>query len=186
VTRSDDALRFPLAGLLADPPGTTRRYVVGPVELEAGEDLPLAAPVAGQLRLQRTNRGALVRAALETALAASCSRCLRPIEVPLELAIDEEVLPSIDLASGLPLDPADEPDVARLDGHHELDLEPLIVEAILFAAPIAPLCGPDCPGLCPVCGADLSEPGHRPHDEELDPRLEALRRFRVDAEAETD
>ena len=32
---------------------------------------------------------------------------------------------------------------------------PMIHEEILLAIPDAPLCRPDCPGLCPLCGADL-------------------------------
>ena len=62
----------------------------------------------------------------------------------------------------------------RLSDHHELDLEPVIRDAISLAEPIAPLCRPDCPGLCRVCGQDLATaPGHA-HPDEVDPRLAAL------------
>jgi uncharacterized protein len=103
------------------------------------------------------------------------------------LRIDEEVLPTIDLASGLPV-PVEEdadPEAPRLTDHHELELRPLVAEAISLAEPIAPLCEPDCPGLCPECGERL-EPGHAHEDTDIDPRLEALRAFRVDAGAETE
>ena len=66
--------------------------------------------------------------------------------------IEEEYLPALDLATGRPLPTDDEPDVARLTDHHELDLETPVREAIPLAEPIAPLCRPDCPGLCIVCG----------------------------------
>jgi uncharacterized protein len=182
-----DALRFPLAGLLADPAGSSRRYDVGPVDLDLGEDGPtMAAPLTGELRVARTNRGVLARADLHTSLSAACSRCLKPIEVPLDVAIDEEVLPSVDPTSGSSLDRTAEPDVTRLTAHHELDLGPLAADAIRLAEPIAPLCRPDCPGLCPVCGADLSAPGHVAHDQPIDPRLAVLGDFRVDDAAETD
>lgn len=187
MTRADDALRFPLAGMLGDPPGTSRRWQVEPVDVDLGPDGPTtSAPVSGELHVARTNRGILARADLRTSVAETCSRCLRPIDVPLELHIDEEALPSLDLATGLALDRDAEPEVVRLTDHHELDLEPLVVDAIRLAEPIAPLCRPDCPGLCPVCGADLSVPGHAAHDDGIDPRLEALRAFRVDGEPETD
>jgi uncharacterized protein len=187
VTPSDDALRFPLAGLLGEPAGSSRRYEVGPVELDLGDEGPTTiVPLTGALRVARTNRGLLARAELHTSLAETCSRCLKPIEVPLDVAIDEEVLPSVDLTSGAPLDQDEEPEVARLTAHHELDLAPLVADAIRLAEPIAPRCRPDCPGLCPVCGADLSMPGHVAHEQPIDPRLEALRDFRVDGEAETD
>ncbi len=185
MTDPPDELIYPVAGLLGDVPGATRSFHVGPVRLDVGEDLSLAAPVTGDLRLVRTNRGLLVRADLRAGLHETCSRCLREIEVPLDLRIDEEALPSIDLASGLPLDTAEEPEVVRLDAHHQLDLEPLVREAVQLAEPIAPLCRPDCPGLCPVCGEELAS-GHHDHpDEAVDPRLEGLRGFRVDGEPPT-
>jgi len=186
VTRADDDLTFPVAGLLAEAPGATRHWAVGPTIVDPGPGIELARPVEGDLDLARTNRGLLVRATVRTALAEACSRCLRPTETPLELAIDEEALPLVDLTSGQALDVTDEPDVARLTGDHELRLLPLVVDAIIMAEPIAPLCRPDCPGICPTCGRDLSEPGHEPHEAEIDPRLEVLRAFRVDDSGETD
>ena len=104
----------------------------------------------------------------------------------MQLWIDEEVLPTIDFASGLPVPPEEgaDPEAPRLTDHHELELRPLVAAAISLAEPIAPLCQPDCPGLCPDCGERL-EPGHSVHDQPLDPRLEALRGFRVDEDADS-
>lgn len=186
MTEEGSELVYPVAGLLGDVPGTSRDHHVGPLSVDAGDDLSLAAPVEGDLHLARTNRGLLIRARLATALATSCSRCLRPIEVPLSLAIDEEALPSVELTTGAPLDLSEEPEAVRLTDHHELDLEPLVREAILLSEPIAPLCRLDCPGLCPECGADLGDPGHVGHEIAIDPRLEVLRGFKVDGEPETD
>jgi uncharacterized protein len=42
-------------------------------------------------------------------------------------------------------------------GHEEIDLDPLIREALLLALPLAPLCQAGCRGICPTCGADLNE-----------------------------
>jgi uncharacterized protein len=186
VTRVEDELTFPVAGLLAEPSGATRHWDVGPTEVAPGAGIRLAVPVQGRLDLARTNRGLLVRARIGTALAEACSRCLRPVETPLDLVIDEEALPSVELTTGGTVDTAAEPDVTRLTSDHELRLLPLIIDAIVMAEPIAPLCRPDCPGLCPACGQDLAEPGHEPHEADIDPRLEVLRSFRVDESAETD
>jgi uncharacterized protein len=94
---------------------------------------------------------------------------------PVEVSLQEEALPSIDLITGQPVDTTDEPDAFRLDEHHELNLSEPIREAISLAEPIAPLCKADCRGLCVVCGANMNnEPDHRHEDEEIDPRLAAL------------
>lgn len=180
------SLSIPLAGLLAEVPGSTRRVVIDAATIDLDDGLILASPIGGRVDIARTNRGVLVDARIRTALAETCSRCLRPAVTPLAITIREEVLPSIDLATGSPVDQSTEPEVARLSDHHELDLERLFREAISLEEPIAPLCEPDCPGLCVTCGERLG-PGHAGHDDdEVDPRLAALRGFRVDAGPENE
>jgi uncharacterized protein len=179
-------LTYHVARLLGEPTGTTREYDVSGVTVDPGDGLRLADPIEGRVRLTRTNRGLLVAADLRTAIEAECSRCLRDIEVPLDLRIHEEALPSIDLTSGVPLGASDEPDIVRLTDHHELELEPLVREAISLAEPIAPLCEEGCPGLCRVCGERMSDGSHDHPEDEMDPRLEALKAFRVDEEAQTE
>jgi uncharacterized protein len=180
-SRSDDApLAWNVGGLLSDDPGADRIFEIEDVTIDLGEDLRLAKPIDGRIRLLRTNRGILAHADLRTALALECSRCLREIELPIDVRLQEEYLPALDLATGRPLPVDDEPDVARLTDHHELDLEPPVRDAILLAEPIAPLCQPDCPGLCAVCGLRLDEGSHDHPDDDIDPRLEALRAFKSD------
>ncbi len=179
-------LVFHVGGLLAEPPGATRAYQIAGVTLALDDDLRLADPLEGAIRLVRTNRGLLVSGTLRTALAETCSRCLTPVDVPLELTIEEEALPSVDLASGDPIADDEDPDILRLTDHHELDLEAAVRGAISLAEPIAPLCRADCAGLCPTCGERLADGAHDHPDEDLDPRLAVLRGFVVDGTAETE
>jgi uncharacterized protein len=179
---SGEPFAWNVAGLLGDPPGTERDYDIRAATIDLGDDLRLAEPVSGHVRLSRTNRGILADAELRAALALECSRCLREISVPLAVEVHEEYLPSIDLVSGHPLPTADEPDALRLTDHHELDLETAVREAIQLAEPIAPLCRRDCPGLCVVCGERLDDGVHDHPDDDIDPRLEVLRGFRPDAD----
>jgi uncharacterized protein len=186
VDAHGDPLMFAVSGLMSELPGTQRDYDIEGVEVDPGEGLVTTEPVAGTVRLSRTNRGLLVDARLHTALAGECARCLRPVVTPVNVRIREEVLPSIDISSGLPvpLEEDGDPEAPRLTDHHELELRPLVAEAISLQEPIAPLCEPDCPGLCPECGQRL-EPGHVHDDATIDPRLEALRAFRVDGDDES-
>jgi uncharacterized protein len=177
---SGEPFLWNVAGLLAEPFGAERADRIEGATIDLGDDLQLAEPVDGHLRLVRTNRGILANANLRTALDLECSRCLREIAVPVEVRLEEEYLPSVDMGTGRPLPTSDEPDVLRLTDHHELDLETPIREAIQLAEPIAPLCRADCPGLCIVCGGRLDEGSHDHPDDEIDPRLEALRGFRAD------
>ena len=169
-----------VAGLLADGPGADRTYEIADARIDLPDGLDLASPISGRVRLVRTNRGILAEARLTTSLGGECARCLRPLTTPIDVVLDEEYLPSLDLATGKPVDAADEPDALRLTDHHELDLEPSISDAIALAEPIAPLDRPDCPGLCVVCGLPLDEGVHDHPDDDIDPRLEALRAFKPD------
>jgi uncharacterized protein len=177
---SAQPLVWNVAGLLGEGAGAMRDYAFDDVTIDLGEDLRLATPISGRVHLARTNRGLLVDADVTTSLALECVRCLREITVPITAELQQEALPSIDLQTGSPIgpDPADEEDdIIRLSDHHELDLERSVREAILLAEPIAPLDREDCPGLCVVCGLPLDEGSHDHPDDEVDPRLEALRAF---------
>jgi uncharacterized protein len=174
-------LSYNVAALLRAAPGTSRSYPVELAELPIADDLRLAAPIEGEVRLARTGRSILATAELATAIEASCGRCLRPVVAPVEIRIEEEALPSIDIDSGRALDPAGEPDVLRLDANHELDLAQPVRDAISLAEPIAVLCRPDCRGLCPACGIDMNDnPDHAHAEEEIDPRLAALADWRAE------
>ena len=168
-------LSYNVATLLREAPGTERRYAVEAADLPMYDDLQLAAPIAGEVRLSRTGRSILARARLSTAIEPTCSRCLKAVVAPIDVEIEEVAMPSIDIDTGQPVHPDVEPDALRLNDHHELDLGEPVREAISLAEPIALLCRPNCRGLCPTCGIDLNSAGRHAHNDELiDPRLAGL------------
>lgn len=174
----DEAFVWNVAGLLRGETGAHRDYDLEGSDVDLPDDLHLAEPITGHVRLTRTSRGILAEAELRAALDMECVRCLRPVKVPLELKVTEEYLPSIDLPTGAPVPMEIEPDLPRLTDHHELDLTTPIREAISLAEPIAPLDRPDCPGLCIVCGQPLDEGVHDHPTDDIDPRMDALRAFK--------
>lgn len=176
-------LSYNVADLLRAAPGTQLHYEVELPGLPIADDLRLAAPIEGQLRLSRAGRTVLAQAELSTALEGTCGRCLRPVVSPIEVSIEEVALPSVDIDSGLPVDLSKEPDALHLDAHHQLDMAEPIREAIVLAEPINLLCRPDCAGLCPACGVDLNLAAEHSHaDDEIDPRLAALAGWRQTAD----
>jgi uncharacterized protein len=178
-------LRYPLAGLLAEPPGSERRFEIHGATIPLPDDLRLVEPLEGEVRISRTNRGVLVDATISTAIAGTCSRCLREIEIPIRARIREEALPTVDIATGHAVDPGAEPEATRLTDHHELDLAALAADAISLEEPIVALCEEACPGLCVECGERLG-PDHVEHEvDDIDPRLAALKGFKVDGEGQS-
>jgi uncharacterized protein len=144
---------YNVSGLLHEPVGSTRLFSIAePVAL------PFAgAPVVhlvGDLTLLRTPAGVLARATLVGTMPAECSRCLSHLTLPLRLTIEDEFLPTVDVVSGARLPAPAEPTPFRIDAHHHLDLSEAVRQAAVLAEPLAPLCRPDCRGLCPHCGVD--------------------------------
>lgn len=120
-------------------------------------------PVHVALDLERIVEGIVARGTIAAAWAGDCARCLRPVGGPLIVGVDELFEP----------DPvAGETYVLEQD---VIDLEPLLRDAIVPELPTAPLCRPDCAGLCPQCGADRNETACDCRPDDLDPRWAALR-----------
>src|SRR6185312_16014564 len=72
LSQLGEPLTYPLAGLLREPPGTTRLYPVAGVTIDLGPEMDLADPIEGTVRVSRTNRGVLVNGRLDTAIASQC------------------------------------------------------------------------------------------------------------------
>lgn len=126
------------------------------------------APVQWQAMLESVREGILVTGSARTVAAAQCSRCLDPVDVVVRADLQELYAWSEQEAE---VDELGERG-PHLDGDL-LDLRPAVRDDLILEMPIAPLCAPDCPGLCPQCGARLAdEPGHV--HESPDPRWAAL------------
>jgi uncharacterized protein len=147
---------FNVAQLLKEPIGATRDYaVVAPIH-DLVPELIDAEPLVGHAHLLRTDRGILVQAELSGRVVVPCSRCLTDVSAPIDIIVEEQFQPTVDVVRGTFLE-VDEEDAALLiDEHHILDLHEVLRQEVLLAAPMQPLCKPDCAGLCPTCGQDLN------------------------------
>src|SRR4051794_34345728 len=110
-------MEFHVAQLLREPVGARRNFSVEE-RCDAGE----SSPIEGDVTLLRTDAGLLATATLRTTVEATCSRCLAPAHVPVELEIEEEFYPVVDVATGALLTPPNEPTSFVIDEHHILDL----------------------------------------------------------------
>ena len=127
-----------------------------------GSDLTL------ELSLESISEGIWVSGTVAARAVGECSRCLDEVS--------EDVLAPVQGLVANPGAPSagegDDVDVRDFDGE-SLDLEELLRDAVVTSLPFAPLCSPDCPGLCDQCGARLADdPKH--HHDAADPRWAAL------------
>lgn len=154
-------------------PGSMRRYlrrILAPpgfglevVGVSAGAEIAL------DVRLESVVEGVLASGTVSAAVSGECARCLDEVhdEVAVELT---ELFAYPDSAT----EDTTEADEVSHVVDDMVDLGPAARDAVLLALPSAPLCAPDCRGLCPECGekwADLPV-GHR--HETMDPRWAAL------------
>jgi uncharacterized protein len=133
---------------LRKAPGTTRQERRSGVidDLAAvGVVVPPGAPVDADLTLSSYPGGISVVGTVRAPWHGECRRCGGPVDGTVEPEVRERYAP----VGGSDVDE----DAYPLDGD-ELDLEPLARDAVLLELPLAPLCSPDCLGLCPRCGAN--------------------------------
>jgi len=158
---------------LGRQPGTARsetRIVPAPVDLRvAMACVPSGADIKLTVLLEAVSEGVLVTAEATAPVTGECARCLEPTVSSVEVAFRELYEPE-----GSPALAGDDSDRRFLQGEL-LDLEPAFRDAVVLALPLAPLCRPDCAGLCVECGVRLADAGpEHGHDRPLDPRWARL------------
>lgn len=128
--------------------------------------VPDGSPVEADLVLESMADGIVVSGTLDAPWEAPCRRCLGPATGHLHVEVRElfQHEPTSEFAY-------------PFDGE-QLDLATMVHEALGLDLPLAPLCRPDCLGLCVECGANRNEVdcGHRP--DTSDPRWAALGELR--------
>jgi uncharacterized protein len=147
--------------------GTTRGEVRSGVidGLEAvGVAVPKGAPVTTELTLSSYPGGISVVGTVRAAWVGECRRCGGPVEGVVAPTVQERYAP-VGGSNG-------DEEAYPLSGD-ELDLEPLARDAVLLDLPLAPLCSPECLGLCPQCGVNWNA-GPCTCSPAVDPRWSAL------------
>ncbi|MBB5376072.1 uncharacterized protein HNQ07_001529 [Deinococcus metalli] len=97
-----------------------------------------------------------LQGSFEPTLTMECARCLRPVDVPLEITLGTLMRyePSADAPY---LEEAESGEEVLVFGNPDLDLSAYLAETTLLAAPLSVLHDPACKGLCQVCGHDLND-----------------------------
>jgi uncharacterized protein len=131
---------------LIGQPGSSREVHVSEPMSDLGTELavvPEDRPVGADLRLESVVEGILVSGPLRGVMTMTCARCLKPFDAAFDLEVQELYAPEAS--------PEDD-EYPLMEG--AVDLEPMIRDAVLLEVPFAPLCRPDCQGLCERCGGD--------------------------------
>jgi uncharacterized protein len=163
------------------------------VEIEAAaldrDELVALGPIRWRGRVSFADPSFYLRARLEYRQTLRCGRCLTEVEQPV--AADVELLLEVEEPArhrgGDEEIELHEQDlgVVFLEGE-VFDTRPLLVEQLQLNVPMKPVCREDCRGLCPQCGADLSQGDCSCGGQPPDPRWAALAALRDRQEGRED
>jgi len=132
--------------------------------------VPEGEPIQIDLRLESVVEGIWVSGDVHAKTVGECARCLRDLSGPTDFELQELFY--------YPGKDAEEDSLFIAD--ESIDLEPPLRDAIVLELPFAPLCKPDCLGLCVICGFDLNEVPDHAHEEQIDARWESLKELKFD------
>jgi uncharacterized protein len=136
------------------------------VDLEHEERLVPESSIAVHLECSSTNDGIVVDGSLNVRFRGVCRRCLRPVDGERSIEVHELYQESRTDPDSFPIE------------NDQIDLRSMVRESVLLDVPESPLCRPDCPGLCPVCGADRATENCTCDTTSVDPRWSVLSEFR--------
>lgn len=112
--------------------------------------------------------GIVVNGSIRAPFQGECRRCLSPLAGFIDVDVHE--LYQVHVT---------DPEAFPIVGD-QIDLVPMVRETVLLEIPDAPVCRPDCAGLCPHCGVDLNVTTCDCVAEAIDPRWAALEDLRND------
>jgi uncharacterized protein len=141
--------------------------------------VPQSGVIEADIRVESVTEGVLLSADIYAVAHGECIRCLDPVEEIIERKIQElyRYEPTNDRgrkkrSEEVDIDLEDE-DELQMDGDL-MNLEIPIIDAIILALPVNPLCDEECMGLCPQCGEKWESLPEDHGHEEADARWAGL------------
>ncbi|MEK6255738.1 MAG: DUF177 domain-containing protein [Chloroflexota bacterium] len=165
MAKTTNPLIINVGFIVTEDNGYARNFEFDFPELELAHDLHLLK-VSGNAQFTRTPQGLLADVQFAGIVNGECSRCLDATEIQLATRFNE--LFAFDERS------TTESELLVPDDRM-IDLEPLVREYLLLDMPITSLCKSDCLGLCGTCGKNLNRDKHVHEEDDIDPRLAALK-----------
>jgi uncharacterized protein len=135
--------------------------------MEEEEDVDLLHPVVGKLEAVSTGNLLFIDGTLRAELVIECSRCLKPVEVKMDLQVHEEFA-----IEGVPAGfgnrehahVTEDGEAYPLFEGNSLRWEDLVRQCLWLSMPTRTVCGDDCAGI----------EGYEEHEEGARPELAAL------------
>jgi len=155
----------------------SRTYEIDQLAFDEYE-LRLIEPVSVEGRIRRKAEEVELRGKLHTKVAVACGRCLKSVELPIDVEFAERFTPAVSWKDEEQHELSEKDlNLAAFDGE-AIELDDLVREEIILALPGHVLCDGACRGLCPTCGADLNAASCDCTSKQIDSRWEKLKDLR--------
>ena len=163
----------------AEEPGGRFSQTYEAAELAFDEsELRLIEPVEVKGQTRRQSGQLEVRGDLHTRVAIPCGRCLKEVQLPVDVEFAERFAATVEWRQDEQHELSQEDlDLGIID--EAIDLDDLVKEEILLALPGHVLCSENCKGICPNCGADRNLADCVCQSREVDARWEKLRDLKL-------
>ena len=155
-------LRIDVTDLLANPASRREVAIDHVLDELRGTSARIDAPIHVAGILERIPDGIVVRGSIDAVWRAQCSVCLRGLERPIRVGVDELFEPGPVEGETYPIEGV------------QIDLEQLARDALLLELPIAPHCDEACAPAVLPSGVVLSSGPASESGASRDPRWAAL------------
>lgn len=144
---SNHPYRINVGFLINAPVGTYREFTINEPAMDLDEDLH-AEKISCTVRASKVQQGILATVDCGCEIDLECMRCLEMFHTQLQSHFEElfyfhYLRENQDAELFLPE-----------SGY--MDLQDLVRDYLVMEIPYAPICKPDCKGLCPICGKNLN------------------------------
>jgi DUF177 domain-containing protein len=136
-------------------------------------DYQFDVPIPVDIRYYRLGSDLMFHGHFDGSVTGTCARCLGNYPFRAKNDFTFVLKPASEMGEDHEL--AEEDLSLSFYEGDEVDLSPLVREAMMLSLPTRPLCTEDCRGLCPRCGANRNVTDCACRDDWADPRLEVLR-----------
>lgn len=155
---------------LLEEVGTEKRFhfVENWDRLETAQgQVEFTEPVVFDGKATNIDSNVLVQGNITSAVELHCSRCLKVFTYPINVDYIEQYCRVN----------KDGHDECRLFHGNEIDFTQPVIEELILALPMKWLCREKCEGLCLQCGQDLNVAKCDCQVEDINPRMEVLKKF---------
>jgi uncharacterized protein len=143
----------------------------------AGETLGFKGPVSVQGKVTSTGNTFLFNTTIKAIAELSCSLCLKPFTYEISTTMEEEYCRASDVNSAE--EDGISPDGLILFTGDEIEIEQEVIDSIVMAMPMKPMCHEGCKGLCAICGKNKEHETCDCQVDDVDPRFAILKKLKI-------